>query len=98
MRQFEAIVQEIRFPWLDTRPPLKEPELNQLFTYITGESDYSLYPGLRVGCKIIELRGNAATLVIDNGMRGFVRISNISGEKIPDVSTVLRVISILIFQ
>jgi hypothetical protein len=95
LRQFEGIVQEIRFPWLDTRPPLKEIESNQLFSYITGESDYSLFPGLRVGCKIIETRGNAANLVIDNGLRGFVRISNISDEKISDVSAVLRVLSLV---
>jgi hypothetical protein len=91
LQQFETIIREIRFPWLDMRPPLREPETNELFNLISGESDYSLYAGLRVGCKILETRGNAVTLVIDNGLRGFARISNISDERIDDVSAVLRV-------
>lgn len=73
------------------RSPLKEPDSNQLFELITGESDYSLYVGLKVGCKILETRGNSVNLVIDNGIRGFARISQISDERVDDVSAVLRV-------
>jgi hypothetical protein len=93
LKQFESIIREIRFPWLDMRTPIKEPNPNELFALVSGESDYSLYAGLRVGCKILETRGNAVTLVIDNGLRGFARIVNISDDRIDDVSAVLKVMT-----
>ena len=78
------------------RTPLTEPNTNKLFELITGESDYSLYVGLRVGCKVQETRGNSVNLVIDNGLRGFARISKISDDRIEDVSAVLRVCILII--
>lgn len=90
LKQFDAIKQELRFPWLDLRKPLKEPEPAELFALITGESDYTLYVGLRVGCRVVEAKDKSASVVIENGMRGFVRISNVADTKIEKVSTVLK--------
>ena len=91
LKQFEAIKQELRFPWYDRRKPLSEPGTKELFTLITGETDQSLHVGMKVGCKVVETRRGGATVIIDNGMRGNVNISKISDARIEDINTVLRV-------
>jgi transcription elongation factor SPT6 len=92
-KQFEAIQQELRFPWYDRRKPLAEPSAKELFTLITGETDQSLYAGMKVGCKVLEARGGGATVLIDNGMRGNVHISRIVDppHRVDDIKEVLRV-------
>jgi transcription elongation factor SPT6 len=91
LKQLQAIIHEVRYPWLDLRKPLREPTMEEMFTVVTGESDYSLHPGLHVGCKVIEIRQSAATIIIDSGIRGFVRISKVSDERVEDISQVLKV-------
>ena len=91
LKQFEAIKQELRFPWYDNRRPLAEPSTKELFTLITGETDQSLYVGMKVGCRVQETRRGGATVIIDNGMRGNVNISKISDMRIDDIDSVLRV-------
>lgn len=92
-KQFEDIQQELRFPWYDRRKPLTEPSMKELFTLITGETDQSLYAGMKVGCKVLEARGGGATVIIENGMRGNVHISRIVDppNRVDDIKEILRV-------
>ncbi len=56
LHQLEQIKEEIRYPWLDLRKPMTGMTEKDLFPIISGESDYSLYVGLKTGCYILEIR------------------------------------------
>ena len=53
--QFDAIKEEIRFPWLDLRKPLEAPSVHEMFTILTGENDASLHVGLKMMCEVLEI-------------------------------------------
>lgn len=89
--QLCQIKNELRFPFLDIRSPLKEPSQEELFTLLTGETDDSLHVGMRVTAKVVELRDKSANVVIDGGMRGFVRISNFVPRRVDVISDVISV-------
>ena len=52
--QFDQIKEELRFPWLDMRKSITSPTISEMFTMITGESDTSIYVGLKMGCEVLE--------------------------------------------
>ena len=57
-KRFQQICQikdELRFPWLDLRDPLRSLDNTSHFSTLTGESDSSLYVGLQIGC-VVEVR------------------------------------------
>jgi hypothetical protein len=57
-KRFQQICQikdELRFPWLDLRDPLRSLDTASHFATLTGESDGSLYVGLQLGC-VVEVR------------------------------------------
>jgi transcription elongation factor SPT6 len=91
--QFEQIKEELRYPWLDLRKPLESVSPNELFDIIFGESQYSLYVGMKIGCMVQEVhdqtfegkdenirRRQRAVVKTDNGIRGFIGIFDISDE------------------
>jgi transcription elongation factor SPT6 len=90
--QLELLKQDIRYPWLDPRRPLKEMEDPDLFTIITGESDHTLYVGLKLGCTVMEIsdvvdrtidrRKQRAFVTTDNGLRGYINVYDVTDEKI----------------
>lgn len=96
--QLEHIKDELRFPWLDLRSPLKGITAAELFTILTGESDYSLYVGLKVGCTVMEIkdtyvyvekyddnrRRQIAIVRTDSGMRGMISVLDIIDGVIDD--------------
>jgi hypothetical protein len=49
------IKEEIRYPCLDLRKPMTSLSDKELFPIITGESDYTLYVGLKTGCTVLKL-------------------------------------------
>ena len=50
--QVNDIKDELRYPWLDLRVPMNPmPTNDEMFQYITGETDYSLYIGMKIGGK-----------------------------------------------
>lgn len=83
---FEQIKEELRFPCLDLRLPLAPLSPNDMFFLLTGETDQSLYVGLRVGGTVTELsdtsyqdertnecrRRQRATVQTDAGLRGYI--------------------------
>lgn len=91
LKQFDAIKQELRFPWYDDRKPLGEPTAQELFTLITGETDQTLHVGMRVGCQVLEVRDKWATVTIENGMRGNLNINNVADSDVKYVDDVLKV-------
>jgi transcription elongation factor SPT6 len=90
--QLEQIKHEVRFPWLDPRKSIKELQDEDLFTIITGESDYTLYVGLKVGCTVMEIsdvldrntdrRRQRAMVMTDNGIRGYIGVYDVVDERI----------------
>ena len=90
--QLLQIKEELRFPWLDRRKPLAGPTVEELFTYHTGETDLTLHVGLKVSCRVVEIREKSANLTVDGGfLRGFVRISNISNDRVENITDYLKV-------
>lgn len=94
-QQLEQIKDELRFPWLDLRTPLASADDNERFSITTGESDDSLYVGLRLGCTVLDIRDDfdnrsgrrkqTAVTRTETGMRGFINVFEIVDERIdPD--------------
>lgn len=83
---FEQIKEELRFPCLDLRLPLVPLTPNEMFFLLTGETDQSLYVGLKVGGTVTEIsdtsyldertneykRRQRATVQTDAGLRGYI--------------------------
>ena len=91
-QQLEKIKSEIRFPWLDMRRPMKEIDDKELFALISGESDHTLFAGLKVGCMIMEIndlidpkterRRQKAFVTTDSGLRGYIAAFEVTDERI----------------
>lgn len=47
------IKDELRFPWLDLRDSLRSLDTAALFASLSGESDHSLFVGLKLGCSVL---------------------------------------------
>jgi transcription elongation factor SPT6 len=54
--QFELIKEELRYPWLDLRKPLTSIHSSELFDIIYGESQFSLFVGLKIGFTIVDFQ------------------------------------------
>jgi len=91
LQQLLQIKDEIRFPWLDFRTPLTEMSAEELFVCLTGETDSSLHVGLRVSCKVVEIREKSVNVLVDGGtLRGFAKIGNLSDDFVENVSAVVQ--------
>ena len=89
--QFEDIKNELRYPWLDRRVPMPDcPDEYDMFTLMTGETDQTIYVGMRLPCTVIELKSRSADIMTGTGIRGFVRIQNCSNHRVDDVADVLQ--------
>lgn len=84
-KQLIQIKNELRYPYLDRRLPLpRRPSDAELFTIMTGETDQSLYVGLKVVCCIDAINDSNAYVTIDNGnLRGSVWVNNVK-DKVTD--------------
>lgn len=93
--QFEHIKEELRYPWLDLRKPLEVVSQPELFDLIYGESQHSLYVGLKVGCVVQDVsdqtfegrdellkRRQRAIVKTDNGIKGFISLYEVSDESV----------------
>lgn len=94
--QIENIKDELRYPWLDLRKPISPPNPLEMFKIITGESDSSLYIGLKVGCTVTELfdetvggewneqykRIQKAVVQTDRGLRGQISVYEMTDDNI----------------
>jgi transcription elongation factor SPT6 len=79
--QLEQIKEELRYPWLDLRKPMQRLSDSEVFRVVSGESDESLYVGLKIGCQVtlINVRSDnnnvkkqSASVKTDIGLRGFI--------------------------
>eukprot|EP01038_Epipyxis_sp_PR26KG_P004105 gene4105-5855_t len=94
--QLEQIKDELRFPWLDLRWPLEDMKTEDMFTILTGESDESLYVGLKVGCTVLEVndssfyfeetdqyrRKQKVKVKTDGGLTGFISMYDVVDERV----------------
>ena len=81
--QLHAVKEELRYPYLDLRKPLEPPDEKEMFTAITGETDHTLYVGLKTGCTVTKIfdevdgrtdrRRQRAFVRTDSGLRGSIR-------------------------
>lgn len=82
-KQLIQIKNELRYPFLDRRPSLpRRPTDSELFTITTGETDKTMYVGLKVVCCVESIKESNAYLSIDNGnLKGSVWIRNVRDEE-----------------
>jgi transcription elongation factor SPT6 len=94
--QLDHIKDELRFPWLDLRQSVQQISAEESFAILTGESDTSLYVGLKLGCTVVEIsdssffdertsqhkRRQRAVVKTDSGLRGFISLYDVSDEHI----------------
>jgi transcription elongation factor SPT6 len=80
--QLQDIKEELRYPYLDLRRPMEPPDEREMFTIITGETDHTLYVGLKTGCTVTKIydemnsggrRKQRAYVRTDSGLRGSIR-------------------------
>lgn len=93
---FEQIKEELRFPYLDLRLPLAPVSSNDMFFLLTGETDQSLYVGLKVGGTVTEIsdssfqdeqsgqykRRQRAVVQTDAGLRGYISAFDLFDERV----------------
>lgn len=92
--QFEHIKEELRYPWLDLRLSMQKLTDKDLFSIITGESDQTLYVGLKVGCHITDVKDHynpnngrrfqTAFVRTDNGLKGSISGYEVLDERIDE--------------
>lgn len=81
--QLEHIKDELRYPWLDLRKSMTKYTESDLFSFIYGESDRTLYVGLKIGFTVMDIRdisadprGRRRQLAMartdSNGLRGVI--------------------------
>ena len=87
--QFNQIKEELRFPFMDMRKPLTEPTREEMFNILTGENDYTLHIGMPVTCQVLRIQEYRAELMLDNSLRGYVKMEMISDTEYNDISQVL---------
>jgi transcription elongation factor SPT6 len=63
----EKIKHEMRAPWADRRQPYESMTMDQAFTYLTGETDKTLYPGALVHARINKVMDKIMVLTIESG-------------------------------
>ena len=82
-KQLIQIKNELRYPYLDRRRPLpRRPTDAELFTITTGETDQTLYVGLKVVCCIDAINDSNAYVTIDNGnLKGSVWVNNVKDKE-----------------
>jgi transcription elongation factor SPT6 len=88
-KQLCQIKAELRYPWLDRRIPLPLLTDSDKFSLATGETDNTLYVGMRVTCKISVVKEFSALLIINDGLKGWVSKANVSDSHFENTSDVL---------
>lgn len=84
-RLLEDIKEELRYPWLDLRQPLRQISANEMFRIMTGQTDETLFVGLKTAGTVLEIvsdrdREDAycsnprerAVIRTETGLRGFI--------------------------
>lgn len=94
VKQLGQIKEEFRFPWLDMRKPMAALTDIDLFPIITGESNQTLYVGLKVGCTVLELkdfvdarsgrRRQSALVKTDLGLRGSISAYEVMDDRMDE--------------
>lgn len=56
-RKLQLIKQELRFPYLDRRPPFRPPNVLELFEALSGEQPTTLPTGMLVRVRVVKVDG-----------------------------------------
>lgn len=106
--QFEHIKEELRYPWLDLRKPMQSVSTSELFDLLYGESQYSLYVGLKTGFTVQEIqdqtfyesennnirRRQRAIVKTDSGIKGFIHANEVFDDDRYDYSKLSDVLKV----
>jgi ribosomal protein S1 len=57
-----------------------------MFSILTGETDYTIYVGMSVSCKVTRIQDYRAELIVDGAMKGFVKKEYLSDTECTDIS------------
>jgi len=87
----DFIKEELRAPFRELRPPYTSLTPEQLFELMTGESDATLRKGVIVPVRVIRLLDKGANVKLDNGLPGYIPISQVSDSHVMDLSERLEV-------
>lgn len=102
--QFELIKDELRYPWLSLRKPLRSLSNNEMFDVLASNAGQVLCVGAKIGCTVIDIedvsfldrrsddirRMQKALVRSDSGLKGFVTAYEILDERVDANSINLR--------
>ena len=95
MEQINDMKEELRYPWLDVlrlTTPISAPSLDMMFTLLTGGEKFEkLYVGMAVSCRVTQVLQSKALLMVDDGLKGYVHIADLSDNRVNDINEVLAV-------
>jgi transcription elongation factor SPT6 len=83
------VKEELRYPYLDMRPFMREPSKEKLFDLITGESDIHLHVGLKVTATVETVTDRQAYCTIEGGMRATIWANDCSDQQFSHIAEVL---------
>ncbi|CAM9648035.1 unnamed protein product, partial [Ascophyllum nodosum] len=66
--QLDSIVEEIRYPYRDRRHPYAAPDENEMFQWLTGETDATLREGVLVPVRVTQVREKGVRVRIEGGV------------------------------
>lgn len=85
------IKEELQQPYFDSRPPFHTPDLDTLFTLMTGETDESLHAGQIMACVVKRVMEKMAVVQLDSGLDGVIFAKNFASERVEDLTTAVDV-------
>lgn len=82
---------ELRSPFADPRKPFAPPEVKDLFTELTGETDKTLQRGTLVSAVVTSINPlKGVSVQLETGLRGFVPLRDLSDDTPPSVDPRMR--------
>ncbi|CAM9940185.1 unnamed protein product, partial [Discosporangium mesarthrocarpum] len=84
-KQLEGIKEEIRFPYRDRRVPYAGPTPDELFEWLTGETDATLREGMLVPIRVTGHSNGGVRCRVESGpgLFGFIPMDRVSDNALP---------------
>ncbi len=90
--EMNLIKEELRYPWLDLRPPLSAPTGADMFALQFGESDESLHPGMIISATVTNIGSDVwGDLRLEGGLRGSISRDEVSDNGCESIQDFLKV-------
>eukprot|EP00903_Cladosiphon_okamuranus_P017486 g16106.t1 len=84
-QQLDSIVEEIRYPYRDRRMPYTPPDDDELFEWLTGETDATLREGVLVPVRVFRHNDAGVRVRLEGGpgLFGFVKKDYVTDDVLP---------------